>query len=218
MILINKKALFLTPIYLLYICAIVMLITETTSVTGTPMMVQIFTDKSYTYLFLPPFLCGILLIDESIKKPCLVRMENRKQALSFLLIQQYIFTAFYLIAWFLVIIVFAKTSGEQVIFSELLTKFARYILSLLIFTNLAELFKRLHIKVLNTIPFIAAYMILLVDVLAITAITGKQANIVYLLFSWTFHKNGILSIAMLGMFFAVTYILLRRFDRKADIY
>lgn len=112
-----------------------MLITATTSVTGTAMMTQIFTDKSYTYLFLPPFLCGILLIDESIKKPRLVRMENRKQALSFLLIQQYIFTAFHLIAWFLVVIVFAKTSGEQVVFSELFTKFARYILSLLIFTN-----------------------------------------------------------------------------------
>ena len=218
MIILNKKALILVPVYLLYICAIVMLITATTSVTDTPMMIQIFTDKSYTYLFLPPFLCGILLIDESIKKPCLIRMKDRKEALSFLLAQQYTFTALYLVAWFIVIALFAKASGEQVIVSNLLSKFTRYLLSLLIFTNLAELFKRLNIKTLNAIPFIAAYMILMIDVLAITAITGKQATIVYLLFSWTFHRNSILSIVMLGIYFAITYVLLRRYDRKADVY
>ena len=218
MIIFNKKSLILAPIYLLYICAVVALITGTTAVTETLAMIQLFTDKAYTYLFLPPFLCGILLIDESIKKPCLIRMKDRKEALSFLLVQQYIFTAVYLITWFMVIVLFVKASGEQIVVSSLLSKFARYILSLLVFTNLAELFKRMNIKTLNAIPFIAAYMILMIDVLAITAITGKQANIVYLLFSWTFHRNSFLSIVMLGVFFVITYILLRRYDHKADIY
>lgn len=218
MILRNRKTLILVPIYILYIFAIVILITATTDVTDTPMMVQVFTDKSYTYLILPPFICGILLIDESIKKPCLTRMKDRKHALTFLLIQQYIFAALYLIAWFAISGLFARTSGEQVILADMIFKFIRYFFSILIFTNLAELFKRLNIKALSTIPFVAAYVILILDVLAITAITGRQANIVYLLFSWTFHRSNILSIVMLGICFVITYILLRHLNRKADIY
>ena len=218
MIIRNKKATIAIPVYLLYICIIMLLVSSATSVTGVTVIEQAFSDKAYCYLIVPPFTCAILLISESIKKPCLTRMESRKQALLFVLIQQYAFSAVYLVAWFAVIVLFAKYCGDQIKISEISGRFVRYLFSLLVFSNLSELFKRVNVKALRSIPFVVTYVILIIDVLAITAITGKQSNIIYLIFSWAFFRSAIVGTPMLGIIFIITLLSLYRINRKADYF
>ena len=216
MIIRNKKAIIAIPIYLGYICIIMLLISASQSVTGVTVLEQALTDKAYGYLVVPPFLCGILLISESMKKTCLTRMKSRKQALLFIQIQQYAFATIYLIAWFVIIVLFCVSTSEQISVSKIFGNYIRYLLSLFIFTNLAELFNRVNIKALRNIPFIAAYVVLIIDVLAITAITGKQSNIVYLIFSWIFFRNVFVGTMMLGVIFISTLILIYRVNQRAD--
>lgn len=218
MIIRNKKVLVAAPVYLIYICIIMLFVSASTAATGVTIMEQILSDKAYCYLIVPPFICGILLISESVKKPCLTRMKSRKQALLFIQIQQYIFAAVYLIAWFAAIVLFSMSNGDQISVTEVLGKFIRYLLSLLAFSNLSELFNRVNIKALRNIPFIAAYVVLITDVLAVTAITGKQSNIIYLLFSWAFFRNAFVGTMMLVAIFTVTLLLLHRANRRADYF
>jgi len=218
MIICNKKALIVVPVYLIYICIIMLFVSASTAATGVTIMEQILSDKAYCYLIMPPFICGILLISESMKKPYLTRMKSRKRALLFIQIQQYIFAAAYLIAWFAAIVLFSMSNGDQIIVTEVSEKLIRYLLSLLAFSNLAELFSRLNIKALRNIPFIAAYVVLIIDVLAITSITGKQSNVIYLLFSWVFFRNAFVGTMMLGTIFIITLLLLHRVNRRADYF
>lgn len=218
MIICNKKALIVVPVYLIYICIIMLFVSASTAATGVTIMEQILSDKAYCYLIMPPFICGILLISESMKKPYLTRMKSRKRALLFIQIQQYIFAAAYLIAWFAAIVLFSMSNGDQISVAEVSEKLIRYLLSLLAFSNLAELFSRVHIKVLRNIPFIAAYVVLIIDVLAITSITGKQSNVIYLLFSWAFFRNAFVGTMMLGAIFIISLLLLHRVNRRADYF
>ena len=65
MILFNKKAVLLIPVYLLYIILILYFVT----LADADILIQAFTDKVFVYLIVPPFACGISLIEESMKKP-----------------------------------------------------------------------------------------------------------------------------------------------------
>ena len=123
-----------------------------------------------------------------------------------------------MVAWFAVIVLFAKSCGDQVKISEISGRFVRYLFSLLVFSNLSELFKRVNVKALRSIPFVVTYVILIIDVLAITAITGKQSNIIYLIFSWAFFRSAIVGTLMLGIIFIITSLSLYRINRKADYF
>ena len=214
MILFSKKALILVPMYFIYITLALLFI----AIIDVEFMIQVFTDKMFVYLMFPPFICGISLIEESLKKPVLVRMKNRKQAMLFLLLQQYIFAVVYWIVWFLLIIILARGKGEQILVADMVAKLIRYILCSFLFVNVSGCLKRSNHKILSTIPFVAAYMLFILDVLAITSITGKAAMIIYVMFAWTFYGKSMLGIFMLVIFCIATYLFMHRLDEKADVY
>lgn len=214
MILFNKKAVLLIPVYLLYIILILCFVT----LADADILIQAFTDKVFVYLIVPPFACGTSLIEESMKKTLLVRMKDRKQAVSFLLIQQYLFGIIYLVVWFMLIAGFANAYGENIENFNFLGRFLRYLLCFFLFVNVAGCFKRSNKKLLASVPFVAAYVILILDVLAITSITGKELSIVYILFSWTFYGKNMLGIVMLAVFLIGSYRLLNHLDQQADFY
>lgn len=218
MIIFSKKARLLVPVYIAYMILILCFIT----MMEVDILIRVFEDKVFVYFMIPPFVCGASLIEESLKKPSLVRMKNRKQAVTFLLFQQYLFALVYLLLWFSLIAIVAMWNGEMIVVADFVGKFVRYLLCLFLFVNVAGCFKRLNNKMLATIPFVAAYMVLALDVLAITSITGniigKTSGIIYLLFAWTFYQKSMLGIVMLAIFFVASYLLLGRFERKADFY
>ena len=182
---------------------------------SAPLSTQMFTDKVYCYLIVPPFLWGISMLDECIKKPGLIRMKSRTQALYCLLIQQYIFAALYLAVWFLLIALFTYWGGEALSPVYLLSRYIRYLLSLLLLANLSELLKRLNIKAFKTIPFITAYLFLLLDIQAVQAISNRYGRSIKILFSWTFYSAGYV---LLPIFLVVTFILLLHLNRRYDIF
>lgn len=217
MILFSKKAVRLVPLYLIYMIAIlcVILLYVLHSSWGADVTTQVFSDKVYCYLLVPPFVLAISLIDESIKKPSLIRMKSRSQVLFRLLFQQYLFAILYLTAWFLLTAIFVYWGDGIIPATALFSKYILYLFSLFLFVNLSELLKRVNVKALSTLPFIAAYLFLIVDEQAITSITGRNGIAIKLLFSWTFSPFGYV---MLPIFIVVTFILLLRFNCKYDIF
>ncbi len=217
MMIFSKKSFRLVPLYLFYIVAILCTVWASRSLFQEQLTTQVFTDKVYCCLIVPPFVLGISLLDESIKKPCIVRMKNRLHALSHLLIQQYLLATLYLIAWFVLIALFAHETKEQISVIDLFSKYIRYLLSMLIFANLAGLLKRLNIKALSPIPYVAAYILLLLEIQAIAAITNRYGRPARLMFSWVFYHD-IAGSVMLTVFFIVTFAALLYRNRKYDIF
>ncbi len=214
MILLNKKALWFVPVFVAYIGLILFCIERF----DANILRQVFADKVFVYLIVPPFVCGTSMIEESMKKPSLTRMKSRKQAVLFLLFQQYLLAIGYLLTWFMLIAAFVKGYGGNVEVADFVVRYVRYLLCLVLFVNVAGCFKRINNKMLATIPFIATYVVMIIDVLAITSITGKAFNIIYVMFAWTFCKSNVLSIAVLVIFVVASYLMLVRLDRKADFY
>lgn len=182
---------------------------------GTPLTTQVFSDKVYCYLIVPPYIWGISMLDENMKKPVLIRMKSRTRALSCLLAQQYLLAALYLAAWFSFIVMFANWGDEALSPAYLFPVYIRYLLSLLLSANLSELLKRVKRKIFKTIPFITAYLFLLLDVQAVQAITNRFGRSIKILFSWTFYPGGYI---MLSIFLVVTLIFLLHLNRRYDIF
>ena len=203
MILLNKKALWLVPVFVAYIVLILFCIERF----DANILRQVFADKVFVYLMVPPFVCGTSLIEESMKKPSLTRMKSRKQAVLFLLFQQYLLAIGYLLIY-----------GGNVEIADFGAKYVRYLLCLVLFVNVAGCFERVNNKLLATIPFIAAYVVMIIDVLAITSISGKAFNIIYVMFAWTFCKSNVLSVAVLMIFVVASYLTLVHLDGKTDFY
>ena len=217
MMIFSKKSLRLVPLYLLYIAAILCTVRAARSLFQEPLTTQIFADKVYCYLIVPPFVLEISLLDESIKKPCIIRMKSRLHVLSHLLSQQYLLAALYLIAWFVLIALFAYGANEQISVIDLFSKYIRYLFSLFVFINVAGLLKRLNIRALSTAPYVAAYILLLLDIQAVTAITNRYGRPARLIFSWAFY-HGIAGYVMLTAFLIVTFAALLYRNRKYDIF
>lgn len=214
MIIKNKRFLTIVPICITYIVIILLFV----KLVESEILIQAFTDKVFVYFIFPPFICGVALIEESIQKPFIVRMQNREKALSFLLIQQYLFGFLYLVAWFILIALFVVLYRETLELSNLAETFIRYLLCMILFLNVSACLKRSNKKVLMTIPLIISYAILLIDILVLTSISSRAGITIYLLFSWTFFKNKVLGIMVLLLLGYLSYICLKRFDCKADFY
>ncbi len=217
MMIFSKKSFRLVPLYLLYIVAVLCTVWAARSLFQGQLTTQIFADKVYCYLIVPPFVLGISLLDESIKNPCIIRMESRLHALFYLLFQQYLLSVLYLIAWFVLIVLFAHEANEQISVIDFFFKYIRYLLSILIFVNLADLIKRLNIKALSAVPYIAAYILLLLEIQAIAVITNQYGRSVKLMFSWAFY-HGIAGYVMLTAFLVVTFASLLYRNHKYDIF
>ena len=217
MIIFSKKSLRLVPLYLLYIAAVLCTVWASHSLFQEQLITQIFTDKVYCYLIVPPFVLGISLLDESIKKPCIIRMRSRLHALLYLLFQQYLLAILYLVAWFALIALFAYGANEQISVIELLPECIRYLLSMFVFANSADLLKRLNSKALSAFPYVAAYILLLLEIQAIAVITNRYGRPVKLIFSWAFY-HGIAGYVMLLVFLIATFAALLYRNRKYDIF
>lgn len=89
-------------IYLLYMAAVLAAssLYELYAAESGEIVAQVFGDRVYCYLLVPPFIWTISTIDGSTKKPSFIRMKSRNQYLLFLLLQQYLFAVIYLTTWF----------------------------------------------------------------------------------------------------------------------
>lgn len=215
MILFNKKFRYLMGAYAVYI-AIINLVTALAQRVEKNMFVfQMLGDKTFTYFIVPPFAYAISLIDESITKPYIIRMENRQKYLYFLLIQQYLFAAFYILMWMIFIACFAKWNGntEHINYIDY---YFRYLLGLLIFVNLSDFLKRLKIKFFAAIPFVATYLLLVIEVLALAKIANTSSLSIYLVFSWIHYWGSFGHLALIMIYF-VLLAFLQRQNCKADI-
>lgn len=74
--------------------------------------------------------------------------------------------------------------------------------------------KACHIA-LSTMPFISAYLLLLIDEQVIQSVTNRNGITIRLIFSWTFQPLGLV---LLPVFLAITTLLLLRLNRTYDIF
>ena len=109
MILFRKRTIRLVPFYLLYMAAVLAAssLYELYAAESGEIVAQVFGDRVYCYLLVPPFIWTISTIDGSTKKPSFIRMKSRNQYLLFLLLQQYLFAVIYLTTWFSMIYLLA---------------------------------------------------------------------------------------------------------------
>ena len=83
MILFSKRAIRLVPLFLLYMIAIlcVILLYALYSPRERDFCADIYSDKLYCYLLLPPFVWAVSMIDESVKKQCHTHEKQNAGAL-----------------------------------------------------------------------------------------------------------------------------------------
>ena len=174
-----------------------------------------FPTLLYCYLLVPPFIWTISTIDGSTKKPSFIRMKSRNQYLLFLLLQQYLFAVIYLTTWFSMIYILAIWHGERYLFVDMFSSYIRYLLSFFLLANISEMLKRTKNKMLSTMPFISAYLLLLIDEQVIQSVTNRNGITIRLIFSWTFQPLGLV---LLPVFLAITTLLLLRLNRTYDIF
>lgn len=151
MILFRKRTIRLVPFYLLYMAAVL----AASSLYGLyaaeseEIVAQVFGDRVYCYLLVPPFIWTISTIDGSTKKPSFIRMKSRNQYLLFLLLQQYLFAVIYLTTWFSMIYILAIWHGERYLFVDMFSSYIRYLLSFFLLANISEMLKRTKNKMLS---------------------------------------------------------------------
>lgn len=154
MILFRKRTIRLVPFYLLYMAAVL----AASSLYGLyaaeseEIVAQVFGDRVYCYLLVPPFIWTISTIDGSTKKPSFIRMKSRNQYLLFLLLQQYLFAVIYLTTWFSMIYILAIWHGERYLFVDMFSSYIRYLLSFFLLANISEMLKRTKNKMLVLSP------------------------------------------------------------------
>ena len=121
MILFRKRTIRLVPFYLLYMAAVLAAssLYELYAAESGEIVAQVFGDRVYCYLLVPPFIWTISTIDGSTKKPSFIRMKSRNQYLLFLLLQQYLFAVIYLTTWFSMIYLLAIWHGETYSFLDI---------------------------------------------------------------------------------------------------
>ena len=187
MILFRKRTIRLVPFYLLYMAAVL----AASSLYGLyaaeseEIVAQVFGDRVYCYLLVPPFIWTISTIDGSTKKPSFIRMKSRNQYLLFLLLQQYLFAVIYLTTWFSMIYILAIWHGERYLFVDMFSSYIRYLLSFFLLANISEMLKRTKNKMLSTMPFISAYLLLLIDEQVIQSVTNRNGITMGFPTSWT---------------------------------
>ena len=187
MILFRKRTIRLVPFYLLYMAAVLAAssLYELYAAESGEIVAQVFGDRVYCYLLVPPFIWTISTIDGSTKKPSFIRMKSRNQYLLFLLLQQYLFAVIYLTTWFSMIYLLAIWHGETYSFLDMFSSYIRYLLSFFLLANISEMLKRTKNKMLSTMPFISAYLLLLIDEQVIQSVTNRNGITIRLIFSWT---------------------------------
>ena len=173
------------------------------------------TISHYCYLLVPPFIWTISTIDGSTKKPSFIRMKSRNQYLLFLLLQQYLFAVIYLTTWFSMIYILAIWHGERYLFVDMFSSYIRYLLSFFLLANISEMLKRTKNKMLSTMPFISAYLLLLIDEQVIQSVTNRNGITIRLIFSCAFQPLGLV---LLPIFLAITTLLLLQLNRTYDIF
>lgn len=217
MILFRKRTIRLVPFYLLYMAAVLAAssLYELYAAESGEIVAQVFGDRAYCYLLVPPFIWTISTIDGSTKKPSFIRMKSRNQYLLFLLLQQYLFAVIYLTTWFSMIYILAIWHGERYLFVDMFSSYIQYLLSFFLLANISEMLKRTKNKMLSTMPFISAYLLLLIDEQVIQSVTNRNGITIRLIFSWTFQPLGLV---LLPVFLAITTLLLLRLNRTYDIF
>lgn len=208
MILLHKKFLRLIPACAAYF-TVVLCITM-----YAHFSVQMY--KVYCYLLVPPFLWGIIILDESMSKPALSRIGNRRKALLRLLSRQYLFAAAYLFGWFVMTALFAAMAGEAAAVSDFPGTYVRYLSGLILLVNCCGIFKRLGSMAPPTILFGAAYVLLLVDALMIPSMTNRFGPMVKLVFAWIFSES-VAAYLILAVWIIITFVLLLRRNEEYDI-
>ena len=150
MILFRKRTIRLVPFYLLYMAAVLAAssLYELYAAESGEIVAQVFGDRVYCYLLVPPFIWTISTIDGSTKKPSFIRMKSRNQYLLFLLLQQYLFAVIYLTTWFSMIYILAIWHGERYLFVDMFSSYIRYLLSFFLLANISEMLKRTKNKML----------------------------------------------------------------------
>ena len=147
--------------------------------------------------------------------PIRTAMKSRNQYLLFLLLQQYLFAVIYLTTWFSMIYLLAIWHGETYSFLDMFSSYIRYLLSFFLLANISEMLKRTKNKMLSTMPFISAYLLLLIDEQVIQSVTNRNGITIRLIFSWTFQPLGLV---LLPIFLAITTLLLLQLNRTYDIF
>ena len=217
MILFRKRTIRLVPFYLLYMAAVLAAssLYELYAAESGEIVAQVFGDRVYCYLLVPPFIWTISTIDGSTKKPSFIRMKSRNQYLLFLLLQQYLFAVIYLTTWFSMIYILAIWHGERYLFVDMFSSYIRYLLSFFLLANISEMLKRTKNKMLSTMPFISAYLLLLIDEQVIQSVTNRNGITTRPTFSRAFQPPGL---ARLPTFPAISTLLLLHLNRTYDIF
>lgn len=142
-------------------------------------------------------------------------MKKNTKILIFVIAIVDLFAVIYLTTWFSMIYILAIWHGERYLFVDMFSSYIRYLLSFFLLANISEMLKRTKNKMLSTMPFISAYLLLLIDEQVIQSVTNRNGITIRLIFSWTFQPLGLV---LLPVFLAITTLLLLRLNRTYDIF
>lgn len=181
---------------------------------------NVFSTNVYIYQLVAVFLFGLFFIDQHYCTSLIVRMESREKAVFEQVGFKYVFAFIYLNIWFM-FIVFLTTYLFSAPFiydiSDILNRYIHYLLGLMIIINLAEIFKKSEINALKFSPIPLAYLILLVEVMVIMPfIIHLNIPHIMFVFGWVFNE-GIISFVALIVIFAASLFYLIRCSAKKDM-
>lgn len=172
---------------------------------------NVFFDKVYSLILAPSYLLSISYIDSNMTLPKVIRIGSRTKVLFLSLVGKIIFTLIYFWLWFMLIIVFSLLnypSIYEMIFADMLGVFFRYFLGFILLSTIVELFRRTKNQYLTQMPYLFAYLILVIELLVVIhQIALATPFKIHILFSWVFY-DGVRAYLYLGvvLFLLIGYL------------
>lgn len=150
---------------------------------------NVFHDKSFLFIWIPLFLFGDHIIDNSISGVQIIRMNNRKEAMTFMILQKVLHAFVLITVWYIFIMIISMISYGNVstmTLQEILGLYVKYLVGMVLLSNLVILFRRLLSKKTREIAYILVYCFAVVEITAIAELNILIPGRIYFCFSWIF--------------------------------
>lgn len=180
-----------------------------------------FSDKFYVLIICSIYLLGVAIIDTYFNYFTFNRIGDRKKYLLCQLADQYLF-AFILTNIIFVCIILGsvlKFNEIRTAILDILSWYFRYLLGLILVTNLCVLFQKSRINILAKFSYLWTFLTISFELIAIV----PKLKILYgihirIAFSWIFYQNAPVSYIVLSAMNALVIIYLILVDSRRDLF
>lgn len=167
----------------------ILLILLSVSPDQTYWIANVFHDKTFLYIWLPIYLIGNYVIDNSVSIVQMTRMKTRRDAMGFLMIQQFLHALFCVTIWFVVITILSivKFNGISVMrITEVLNWCLKYMGEIILISNAIIILRRSNKKQLREFAYVITYCLVLIENTLVSEFNMVSPRNMYVCFSWMF--------------------------------